>query len=389
MHQRTRRMAWLDSWKTLASALTLRWHRSVGPSLLAAWRRHLQDTLPRAWRAALADRVEERWIVPADDRLDARHATTRTIVSSVAEASDPDVLRGWARDARGGIAPEDLRWILVLPETCGLRRRLLWPAAALRDLRTAIPLQLEQLTAFRESKVAWDVALHGTPVPGKVALDLAVVPRTVIDGWIARLGDAGIALSAIDYAASPQGRAGFNLLPPEQRARTVRPEARTTRRLVLAAGILLLALGLQTRAMLDSTIARREARLASLERQADAVQRATQTVLAQQAARHALQQAVAAHPPVSTLLDDLSRRLPKSTWVERLSLRPSGRLELQGQSPDAPALVAILKASPLLRDPALQGAVQPDPTTGKERFLITARERGPLDGHPDARATVR
>lgn len=389
MAQRTRRIAWVGTWEAFLSTLARRWQRSAGPPLLAAWRRHLLDTLPQGWRTALANRVEERWIVPTDGRLDARRAKTPTVVSSVTDASDAGSLRSWARDACDGAAPEDLRWILVLPESRGLRRRLIWPAAAVRDLRTAIPLQLEQLTAFRESQVVWDVALQGTPSPGKITLDLAVVPRAGIEGWIARLGDAGIALSGIDFATGPVGRAGFNLLAPEQRARTLLPEARTTRWLALAAGGLLLALGLQTRLMLDSRIARREARLASLERQADAVQHTMRAVQAQQAARRALQQTIAAHPPVSTLLDDLSRRLPKSTWIERLNLRPSGRLELQGQSPDAPALVAILKTSPGLRDPALQGAVQPDPTTGKEHFLINARERGPLDAQPDARAAAR
>jgi general secretion pathway protein L len=45
---------------------------------------------------------------------------------------------------------------------------------------------------------------------------------------------------------------------------------------------------------------------------------------------------------------------------------------LIGQSKQAPALVGLLQASPLIVSPALAGAVQTDPRTGLDRFTLTA-----------------
>ena len=47
-----------------------------------------------------------------------------------------------------------------------------------------------------------------------------------------------------------------------------------------------------------------------------------------------------------------------------------------GQSRAAPALVGLLQASPLLVEPALTGAVQADPRTGRDRFTLTANVVG-------------
>ena len=71
------------------------------------------------------------------------------------------------------------------------------------------------------------------------------------------------------------------------------------------------------------------------------------------------------------LLDDLTRRLPDDTWLERLSFG-RGEVSLSGQSAQAAKLVEILQESPLLRSPALSGPIQPDARSGKDRFNITA-----------------
>ena len=41
-------------------------------------------------------------------------------------------------------------------------------------------------------------------------------------------------------------------------------------------------------------------------------------------------------------------------------------------SSEAPALVQRLEGSPLWRSPALAGALQPDPRSGRDRFTLTA-----------------
>ena len=71
------------------------------------------------------------------------------------------------------------------------------------------------------------------------------------------------------------------------------------------------------------------------------------------------------------LLDDLTRRLPDDTWLERLSFA-RGEVSLSGQSAQAAKLLEILQESKLLRSSALSGPIQPDARSGKDRFNITA-----------------
>ena len=77
------------------------------------------------------------------------------------------------------------------------------------------------------------------------------------------------------------------------------------------------------------------------------------------------------NPLTVALIDDLSRRLPEDTFLERLQIE-NGDVQLQGQSKEAAKLISLLGASTCLGDPRLQGQIQPDARTGKERFQIVA-----------------
>jgi general secretion pathway protein L len=78
------------------------------------------------------------------------------------------------------------------------------------------------------------------------------------------------------------------------------------------------------------------------------------------------------------LLDELTRRIPDDTSLDKLTVT-GDRLVMVGQSRAAPALVGLLQASPMLREPALAGAVQADPRSGRDRFTLTANlvQQGP------------
>ncbi len=87
-------------------------------------------------------------------------------------------------------------------------------------------------------------------------------------------------------------------------------------------------------------------------------------------------------PLTVAVLDDLSRRLPEDTFLERLQIE-NGEIQLQGQAKEAAKLISLLGSSACLGDPRLQGQIQPDARTGKERFQITADAK-PCNGAPTA-----
>jgi len=79
----------------------------------------------------------------------------------------------------------------------------------------------------------------------------------------------------------------------------------------------------------------------------------------------------AQQPTMLELLNDLTKRIPDDTSLEKFSVN-DGHIILIGQSKQAPALVGLLQASPLIQSPALAGAVQTDPRTNLDRFTLTA-----------------
>lgn len=82
-------------------------------------------------------------------------------------------------------------------------------------------------------------------------------------------------------------------------------------------------------------------------------------------------------PSVLPVLEELTRRLPDDTWLERFTLNGSGQLGFQGQSPQAARLIDALKGAKTIGDPSFQGTIQTDPTSGKERFYMQAKASVP------------
>jgi general secretion pathway protein L len=83
-----------------------------------------------------------------------------------------------------------------------------------------------------------------------------------------------------------------------------------------------------------------------------------------------------------SLLQDATERLPESAWLERFSVDNTGQIGIQGQSKQAAKLLDALKDSTLITNGSFQGSIQPDPTTGKERFYLTAQVHQPSTGKP-------
>ena len=65
-----------------------------------------------------------------------------------------------------------------------------------------------------------------------------------------------------------------------------------------------------------------------------------------------------------------------------------GQVGMQGQGTQAASLLEALKGSASLAEPAFQGSIQKDPSTGKERFFMVAQLRKPADAKAKAPAAA-
>jgi general secretion pathway protein L len=327
--------------------------------------------LPRRWRRALG---LERGRLLLQAEADAVQLRVHDGDGVRDLARVPGLAAAGADALAALLSPElaDLpRWLL-LPAASGLRRRLSLPAAAAERLRDVVGFEIDRQTPFAAEAVAFDARLLGRrDSDGQLDAELVVVPRATLAAQSAALGALADNLAGVDVAGSDGAPLGVNLLSPAQR-RQQRDPWRGWNRALAAVAVLafaaMLVLVLDNRERAAQTLQARVEREAVAAR-AVALQRQQLADLVE--GRAFLERRRSDRPTAVEVLDELARRLPDNTYLEKLAIE-NDRLLLIGLSGEASALVGRLEGAGPWRSPALTGALQPDPRSGRDRFTLTA-----------------
>jgi len=262
------------------------------------------------------------------------------------------------------------RWLL-LPAAAGLRRRLSLPAAAADRLRDVVAFEIDRQTPFATADVHYDarvIARHGD----QLETELVVVPKATLEAAVAALGPIAGTLSGVDMADDDGAPLDINLLAGKQRHRRADPW-RAWNWAFAAVAVVAIAVAMwqmlaNRRAVADSFATEAQAHAQDARRVAAEKRQLVNLVEGMEF----LQQTRSARPTTVEVLDDLGRRLPDATYLEKLSIE-GDQILLIGQSSQASALVGQLEGSKLWRSPALTGALQPDPRTRRDRFTLSAQ----------------
>lgn len=356
---------------------------------LAWWGAGLSAWLPSNWRQALAASSDRLLVQAQGEGLQLR----RQAVSGLQDIAHLPVPpgRGEGIDPLAGVltrqATDLPRWLL-LPAAGGLRRSLLLPAAARERLREVLGFEIERQTPFAAADVYYDGRVLGVRDDGQLQAELVVVPRARADAAIAQLGALSGWLDGIDLADAEGRPLGVNLLPVSQRYQRGNPW-RIWNLALLALAVLGLALGLSqvldnrhaAAAQLQADVARRSTQARSVSQQRQRLVDAVEGGAYLQAQRNA-------RPSVVEVVDELARRLPDGTYLEKVSIE-GGQLTLIGLSNQAAALVGKLEGAKQWRAPALSGALQPDPRARSDRFTLVAQLNDASANAQDAAAGSR
>jgi general secretion pathway protein L len=345
---------------------------------LAWWGKSLAAWLPARWRAVLGFGRDRLLLADSGHALQLRLERDDGVTGAVIE--DLGVLPAAADLGPGEDPLQPLlnpviadvpRW-LVLPATAGLRRRLALPAAAAERLRDVVSFEIDRQTPFSVDAVAFDARILGRrPSDGQLDVELVAVPHASLQPRLQVLGVLADTLAGIDLADSAGAPLRVNLLPSAQRRQRVDSWRAWNWALV---GLALLALAVGLWQVLANRRAAADAFEQSVEARAGAARRAAlqrQRLVDAVAGQTFLDQTRAGRPSAIEVIDELSRRLPDSTYLEKLAIE-NDKLLLIGLSSEASALVDRLEGSKLWKAPALTGAVQPDPRTRRDRFTLTA-----------------
>lgn len=369
---------------TLTTSLRQRWiardgfavfgGRIGGPrGFLAWWGASLLAWLPRRWRMALGMDRGRLLLQPDRDGVQLRLENSDGL-RDVARLPPLDDA-GSATDTLLGLlspASHDLpRWLL-LPASVALRRRMPLPAAAADRLRDVVGFEIDRQTPFSVDTVAYDARVLGRREgDGQLDAELVAVPRIALQESEAALGDLAQGLAGIDVLGADGAPLQVNLLAPAQRRQQADPMRSWNLVLALVALVAVAAMLWQLlhnrRAAADDFETSARQQIESARRVSQQRQQLVDMVEGQAF----LDRTRASRPTAVEVLDDLTRRLPDGTYLEKLAIE-GDRITLIGRSNEASALVGRLEGSKLWRAPALTGALQPDPRTGRDIFTLTA-----------------
>lgn len=361
----------------------LAWRRSPVPDFLRWWGGELAALLPVRMREWIRRGRDTLWLAASPRRVTVRSARTGATLANMSAELPLDVQREEFARVCATIDPDDRRLLLVVPADQVLVRRLVMPAAAAADPRRVAGYELDRQTPFTLEQVYYDVQVSAEqPAGGQVALDLYVAPKTGLDPVLEHFAAIGAQPDGVDVQDADGRLAGIDLLPPERRPRRVDRRRRTNWLLGAVCVLLAVLVLLQWLDNRRAALVTMEDQVAALRTKASRSEQLHAQMTGALAASRFLVKRKAENPSALAVLDDLTRRLPASAWLDSLTLDDSGGLDIKGEAEKAAGLIDTLGNSTILREPKLQGVIQPDPATGKERFELVAHVRG--EGTSDA-----
>ncbi len=263
------------------------------------------------------------------------------------------------------------RWLLLDADSV-LRPVLTLPAAAESRLRELLVHEIDRQTPFGTDQVSFEWRILSRDAASRqLRVELVVLPKVRLEAALSALGPLAQGLAGADALDSNGRRLGVNLLP------TARRGAHVDRARMLNMGLVavtVIALFLAMWVVLDNraqALADLTARVEAANADVRQVRKLRSSLDKSVQAANFLAKQRAQQPTMLELIADLTRRIPDNTSLDKLSIN-DGKIVLIGQSQQAPALVGLLQSSKLMKTPALAGAVQTDPRTGKDRFTLTA-----------------
>lgn len=354
------------------------------PRFFSWWGAELIACLPPRWRRFFSGNSEALLLQPTDEAILVLREHEKAISSfgQIATGASAEEQAAEFRAMRARIENPGLRTVLCVPESRALTRVLTLPAAAEDNLRQVLGFEMDRQTPFKADQVYFDSRIVSRDAATRsLRVELTVLPRGVLDPQLAAIAGGAVEFDGVDVRSEGVDgvRRGVNLLPPERRAR--RRDLRLPLNLGLAALILILLVfnmseSLHNRALAVETMQAEVDKAAVAAREVLALKKTLQDSIN---GANFLAERKRNGPLLIALLDDLAFRLDDDTYLERLSVE-NNQIQLQGQAKNAAGLISVLTASPFLANPKLEGQIQPDPRTGKDRFTIVAEPKDvPVD----------
>lgn len=344
------------------------------------WVGELRAAVPPAWRERLSPGGTAYVFAEGDEWRAVRPVSGKFVEAGRARLVSLDPVgrraefRRLVEESSGGTANV---WLL-LPDEAALVRTVSFPLAAEEALRDAVGFDLDRLTPYAQEDACFDFRITARDATSqRLSVELAVAPRATIHARLAELRDLGATVLGVGVSGDAAcSAAPLNLLAPEDRERPAASRTATlARTLAAAAGVLAVV------ALAYPLWQKREAvielfpRLEKAKAGADVAERLASEIETLASEHNFVVSRKQSQYPVSVLVEDLSRLLPDTTWVQQLDIKAGPKvreLQIAGETGSSSQLIEVLEKSGSLVNASFKSPLTKGVTPGTERFLLAA-----------------
>lgn len=326
-----------------------------------------------------------------DDRVILDLETGRVSMTKCHAGIDSDIGvfpagEGLPREAVHALASQVRRGteaVIRLPRGQLLCRDLTLPLEAEGNLHEVLGYEMDRHTPFRADQVYFDHhVIERLPSERRMRVQLLAAPQGPLAPVVQTLKSLGLVpcmITVAEQGARQCEIATINLLPEALRGRPGGIWGRANRILLLSA----LVLGVAAAAI---PLQRQQALIEDMESRLTALRQDVEAARAMQASTQSMREELGLFleqrrqsPVVIDVLEEVSRLLPDDTWLMRFDLK-GRRMNLQGITADAPALIGLLEDSPMLEHVVFSAPVVRDPRFNRYQFNIEADVTGGRGG---------
>jgi general secretion pathway protein L len=265
--------------------------------------------------------------------------------------------------------------ILRLTGQDAIQKELGLPAAAKENLYQVVAYELDRYTPFKPEQVYFAVKpMAGVNEPGQIKVMLILTTRETLDGLYEDIKALGFTPLLADYKGSANNLEqlydSYNLLPERLRQKTAKVPRLIHTALITLTCLLLAAVIVMPVWFEYQTVNALQLKADSLEKDAKKVKALQKDIDAVIDETRQLIAEKSTTPDVIEILNTLSSLIKDDTWLNYAQYS-DGHLQMQGESPAASTLIAVLEASELFVNARFVSPVTQDSISKLERFQIT------------------
>jgi general secretion pathway protein L len=331
------------------------------------WITELTSLLPPNLQSALSQRDQRDFVEFDGDAFIVRRGTMSgnrelsRIPRTVAERSAIE-------------SPADAKeTVLLLPADKVLVKSMTLPLAAEENLREVLSFEMDRQTPFTADQVYYDSIVTSRNTRRKtLSVDLVLAPRTVVDGLLEELANSGLRADILSTRdSSGTAMLPINLLPRRKRGNRNTAVRRLNATLVVVTVLLFITVIALPLLQKQQVLGELEPQLIAAVAQAESANELRQQVARLMAGSGDLVRKKQTGLSVLRTINELTRVLPDHTWINRLDISET-EVQLQGQSSSSAMLISLLEGSPVLKNVRFRSPVIRIPSTGEERFHLSA-----------------